>query len=413
MKNFKLPIIFIMIMLLTFFSLTVLSFGQEKKVIKIGMLLPLTGFQAADGEESLRGAQLAVDEINSSGGVLGYKFEIVAGDVRDEVPDVVVSTFKKITSDKEVKVMMSQNASRTNFEINLMAEINMPYLLSANSAQTETIIAGKPENYPTVFSMSPSYDAYETELPRIVELWAEQGKLTLKNRKVAIITSDNPYSRTISEGLKKSFPKYGWTITVDKMVPFVEIYDWRAILSEIRKDPPDLIVNTDDRTSNEITFIDQFLESPTKSLLFIQYGPSVPEFIELLADKSTGIIYNLLGGNIPTSLIAQKVAAKFKAKYNVESGVYGHVQYWSVYVYAEALKKVGDPDKFLEIGKALGQTDLEISSGRLKFDPETHLAIQGDDYLPITFYQIWDGKRYLLFPEKYANGEFQSPPWMK
>ena len=387
--------------------------ASEDKVIKIGILAPLTGGSSADGEEMVRGAKLAVEELNAAGGVAGYTFKVVVGDTKDQVPDAVVSAFKKITADESVKCMMTGYASPTNFEIELMAEIDMPYLISANSAQTLAIVGKNPEKFPTVWSLTPSYDAYETELPRIVEMWAKAGKLTLNNRKVAVVTSDNPYSKTISDGLKKTFPKYNWTVVVDEMVPFGEVHDWRAILSKIRKDPPDLIVNTDYQPANEATFVDQFMERPTNSLLFLQYGPSVPEFVELTSDRSTGIIYNLLGGAIPTSPVMKETAAKFEKEYGVESGAYGHSLYWQVKLYAEALEKVGDPDKKLEIGKVLGDSDKEISSGRIKFDPKTHLATQGDDYVPITFYQIWEGERYLVFPEKFANGEFKLPPWMK
>ena len=85
------------------------------------------------------------------------------------------------------------------------------------------------------------------------------------------------------------------------MVPFGEIHDWRAIISKTRKNPPDMIVNTDYMPGNEATFVDQFMAAPTNSLMFLQYGPSVPEFIELTQDNSTGILYNLLGGPIMTS----------------------------------------------------------------------------------------------------------------
>ena len=280
--------------------------ASDDKVIKIGILAPLTGGSSADGEEMVRGAKLAVEELNAAGGVVGYKFKVVVGDTKDQVPDAVVSAFKKITADESVKCMMTGYASPTNFEIELMAEIDMPYLISANSAQTLAIVGENPDKFPTVWSLTPSYDAYETELPRIVEKWAEAGKMTLNNRKVAVVTSDNPYSKTISDGLKETFPTYKWTVTVDEMVPFGEVHDWRAIISKIRKDPPDLIVNTDYQPANEATFVDQFMERPTNSLLFLQYGPSVPEFVELTADRSTGIIYNLLGGAIPTSPVMKR-----------------------------------------------------------------------------------------------------------
>ncbi len=400
-----------LVMVITFLVTDGLT--ASKKVIKIGVLAPLTGGAAADGEEIVRGAKLAVKEINKAGGVNGYTLELIKGDVKDQVPDAISSAFKKIVADKDVNVMMGGYVSGTNFELGLVAEKGIPYLYSANATQHQDLFKKHPGKYSTVWNLVPSFKAYETDLPIIVEQWAKQGKVNLKTRKVAMITSDHPYSKSIYKGLKDNFAKMGWTITVEEIVPFGDIYDWRAILAKVRKDPPDLIVNTDYLPANEASFMEQFMEDPTDSLVFMQYGPSVPEFVELTQEKSTGVLYNLLGGPIPTSPISKKIAEKYKKAYGVEAGTYGHTLYWQVKIYADALAKVGDPTNWKAISKAIGEADLEISAGRLKFDPKTHLAMQGDDYIPITFWQIREGKRYLLTPKIYSNGEFKLPAWIK
>jgi branched-chain amino acid transport system substrate-binding protein len=175
------------------------------------------------------------------------------------------------------------------------------------------------------------------------------------------------------------------------------------------------LINPDYLPANAATFMSQFMEGPTKSLVFIQYAPSVPEFVKLTKEKSTGILYNLLGGPIssPKNPRAGEVAKKFKDTFGIESGPYGVGLYEMMGLYFDALTKVGDPAKHIEIGKALSETDKAIAEGRVKFDPKTHLSLQGNDYIPITFYQIWEGSRIMIYPEKYATGEFKSPPWMK
>jgi branched-chain amino acid transport system substrate-binding protein len=161
--------------------------------------------------------------------------------------------------------------------------------------------------------------------------------------------------------------------------------------------------------------MDQFMEAPTKSLVFLQYAPSVPEFVNLTGDKSQGVIYDLLGGvlNTPKNPRAVELQAKFKAKYGTESGTYGIGLYEEINLYFDALAKVGDPTKHEEIGKAIGETDKQVAEGHLTFDPKTHLAIQGDDALPLQFYQIQDKQRVLIGPKQYATGEFQLPPFAK
>lgn len=387
---------------------------EEEKIVKIGVLAPLTGPSAADGEEFVRGAQLAVKEINAAGGVKGYKFEVVVGDTRDQVADAVLSAVKKLISDDKVGIILTGYASTTNFEIEQMAEVNMPYLLAGNAVQFEEIVAKNPEGYPTVWNCVPSYDQYETELPKIVESLAKEGKVHLRNRKLAMITSDNPYSKSISEGLVENFTAIGWTVTLNEMVPFQDIQDWRAILAKIRSDPPDLIVNTDYLPANEATFMHQFLEDPTPSLIFMQYGPQIPEFFELTKEKSTGVLYNGFGMiRSPKWPRTQEIIDKYKAEYGVEVGSYGASLYYMVRIYAEALEKIGDPWDRLAIGKALGETDMLTHGGRWRFDPSTHLLQSGENLASILFYQLWEGKRVLFYPSQYSTGEFQLPPWIE
>ena len=386
----------------------------QDKVAKIGILAPLTGGAAADGTEMVNGAKLAAEEINAAGGVAGYKLEIVVGDTQDQAADAVTSAFERLAGDRDVNAMMTGYASGSNFEIELMAEQEMPYLISANSAQTRDIIAPSPDDFPTVWSFTPSYDAYETAMVPVIEQ-PEKAGIELPNKKAALISSDNPYSKTIMEGLKKNFEAAGWTVTSADLLPFGEINDWRAFLARVRQDAPAVIINTDYLPGNAAKFVTQFLETPTNSLVFIQYAPSVPEFLELTKEHSTGIMYNLLGGvlDTPKNPRAAEVAKKFEDKYGVKTGSYGASLYEQVYVYAEALAKVGDPTKRLEIGAAIGATEKQIASGKLKFDPATHLAMQGDDAIPIQFFQIWNGERVLFYPDAYATGTFQSPPWIK
>jgi len=387
-------------------------FAADSHVVKIGVLAPITGAASADGQEFVNGARLAVQEINKAGGVLGYTFEVVPGDTMDMKPDAVLSAVNKLLSDPQVGIILTGYCSNSNFEVKNMADAGMPYIIAGYPAQTAEIISPNPDKFPTVWSYSCTFRGYETELPKVVEGWAKEGKLTLHNKSVALIASDNPYSMTIYNGLKETFAQMGWTVTLDEKVPFGEVLDWHVILGKIRSNVPDLIVNTDYLPGNGATFVQQFMENPTQSLVFIQYGPSVPEFLDLTKDQSTGVLYDYITAPLPTPR-TKKIKDAYIAAYGSEPGGYGYMLYEMVYLYAGVLKQVRDPMKKLDIGKAIGRIDTELSMGRLKFDPKTHLSIAGANFIPTVFYQIWHGQRILLYPKKYSNGEFMLPPWMK
>ena len=390
------------------------SSSAQEKVAKIGVMVPLTGPFGADAEDVVNAAQLAVDDINAAGGVAGYTLEVVSGDTVDQSAANVTSAFTRLINTPDLNFIMTAYASTSNFEIDLMAAENMPYLISANAAQTREIISKDPSKYPTVWSRVPSYDAYETELPKLLEKWAEDGKITFDhNRTAFIISSDDPYGSTIANGLRENFESTGWTVSGFETVPFQTVTDWRGLLSQVRQNPPDIVIVTDSAPPNNAAFLNQFMEDPTDSLVFLQYGPSVPEFIELTAENSTGVIYNLLGGAIDSLPETEEIRDKYEERYGHRGGYFAVAAYNEVQLYATCLEQVGDAADRLAIGECFGNLDVMTPSGRMKFDPDTHLAMFGEDLQPLLFYQIWEGDRFIIDPEAYASAEFRLPPWME
>ncbi len=388
--------------------------GAADKTVVMAVLGAFAGPFAADAVEGYNGALLAAEEINKNGGVDGFTFEVEKFDTKDMTPDNVLSAVERLKATENLGAIVTPFGSLSGFEMDYVAEIGVPYMVAANSNQYRSIISQDPEKYSNVWSLAPSYDAYQTELPVVIEEMIKKGTFAPKEKTLAIIGSDNPYSMPIFEGLKKSMGEYGWTITFEDVVPPVEINDWRVILSKIRENPPAVIVNTEASSSNAASFMNQFMEDPTDSLLFIQYAPSVPEFVELTRENSTGVLYNMLGGPISDRVSERtaEIGKKYVDEYGYDSSIYGYICYEMVYLYADVLKKVGNPSDYAAISAELAKTDKEMVHGRVKFDPKTHLSLQGGDYLPIQFYQIWEGDRLTIYPEKYATGAAQLPPWM-
>ena len=382
--------------------------------IKIGVLAPLTGPSASDGEEYVRGVTWAVEEANAKGGVAGRTFKVEVADVGDQSAANVTSATERLLGAKGVEVILTGYASLSMFEVDLMAEANMPYLSAGPSPLFAAIVSKNPDHYSCCWSYTADFTGYVTDVLPTVEGLAKAGAISLKNKKVAIISSDNPYSKGISEGMKPLFKAAGWTITVDELVPFGEVSDWRAILAKVRQDPPDLVINADYLPGNSALFIKQFLEKPTNSLVFLQYAPSVPEFLKLTGAQSNGVLYDLIGGaiNSPKWPRGQALLKAYKDKYGVESGPYGVGLYEMTQLYFKALAAVGNPQDHAAIGAALGKQTADSVAGPIAFDPKTHVALQDANHVPVTFFEIWDGKRVLVAPDKYANGEFKTPPWM-
>lgn len=389
----------------------------ETATARIGVLAPLTGPTAADATDYSRAAGIAIDEINAAGGVCGkdkrYKLEIVEADATNMRNDAVVTAFRRLNETEGLNVILTPYASTSNFEIDLMAQANMPYLISGGAESTRAIIEKDPAKYPTVWSRVPDYGGYFTDLPPLLNQYIDSGKLTLPAKTVYIIGSDDPYGTTIATGLARVFKEVGWEVVGEDTVPFQSVTDWRTQLAKIREVNPAVIVNTEWSASGSATFFNQFFEQPTKSLVFLQYAPSIPEFQTVTRNQAVGVIYDMLGGAIDSREDTKTISAKFAEKYGA-GGYFSVAGYNAAQLYALCINQGNDPTDRVAIGTCFGKLDVDTPSGRLAFDPTTHLAKQGNDYMPTLFYQLQaDGKPAIIAPEPVAQAPFIISPWMK
>jgi len=380
--------------------------------ITLGLLAPLTGAAAADGLLMQQGAQLAVDELNAAGGVTGYMVKLDVADVKEQSADAVSSAVTRLTADPNVVAIVTGYASTTNFEIDLMAEAGMPYIIGGGSDQTTAIISPDPAKYPTVWSLSPSYAGYGTDFPERIEEWDADGTFPLPNRNVYIISSDNPYSNGIATGLAETFTEKGWAVTGPDTVPFGEVSDWTTQISKIQEIDPSVIINTDYQTANASSFLTQFSANPTDSLVFSQYAPSVPEFVDLAGVAANGVLYNLPVAPLKTTEDGKAAIDAFTAAYGTDPGLYGIMLYEQVKLWAEAAEKVGDATDKAAVGAAIGELDVLTSLGQVTFDQDTHLAVAGAGGIPMTYFQIQDGKRVSIYPVDGAEADFETPSWI-
>jgi branched-chain amino acid transport system substrate-binding protein len=192
------------------------------------------------------------------------------------------------------------------------------------------------------------------------------------------------------------------------------------MLSKIRADPPALIINTDYIPSNEAAFMEQFLENPTNSHMFIQYGPSTPEFVDLLGDKCTGVLYNSPNIGIYTSgnVIGNELLERGTDRFGFEPAGYTFTVYNEMWIYKQgcefAYRTYGiDPadgeDARLKIAEVISKETAYMGTGAPMVFDSTY-CLDGKYAIP-TIYQLWEGERYTVVPDEYANNEVRLPPW--
>ena len=127
---------------------------------RIGIILPMTGPTADYGADFNRGAVLAEEEINASGGIKGRPVKLVLGDSKNQPKDGVAE-FKKLVEIDKVPAIISTMTGVILPQFALSREAKVPMI--AVGAITPEIRKGGP----TVFSNYPLADDEEREIAEI------------------------------------------------------------------------------------------------------------------------------------------------------------------------------------------------------------------------------------------------------
>ena len=96
--------------------------------IKVGFNVPLTGFAAADGTSALNGAKLAVEQINTAGGINGDMLELVVYDDQASPKESVPIAQKLIESDNVVAAVSGSYSGATRAAAGIFQESGVPYI---------------------------------------------------------------------------------------------------------------------------------------------------------------------------------------------------------------------------------------------------------------------------------------------
>lgn len=203
--------------------------------IKIGSVAPITGPYSGDGEEMVRGAQMAVDEVNATGGVAGRKLELVTADISDQAPENFIQAAQRLVSQEQVVAAFSGYTSTTSAEYGIYGDAGVP-LLHTNTLQANTDFVVD-NGISNVFQCCPTEIWYAEGFIQLMQEWIRTKAWTPRTNTVAIITSNDSYSISIATVFSDGIKKLGWNVTLNDQVTAPNA-DWGPQLARIRSNPP-------------------------------------------------------------------------------------------------------------------------------------------------------------------------------
>jgi branched-chain amino acid transport system substrate-binding protein len=392
--------------------------GDGEQIRAVG-IFPLGGFIAADGEEMRNGVVMAIDELNANGGVLGAQIEYIEIDDGDSNAEDVTTAFNRAVETEDPDVIFSGYHLASGPEFDIVADAERLYF-NVNTQQRWIDLYDKnPEKYWGSFQCDPADTWYGGGFALWVNDMVESGRIELK-KTAAILAGDDAYDSWIAQNFEEKIKELGWEVVHKGTFTAGRVPDWGPILAGVRSNPPGMLFTTDYNPADDAAMAKQWAQNPVPgTLVYQQYGPSVPEYLNLAGEAANGMIWATVLGLLPDE-IGNNFRKRYQAKFNKApgwanaGGCYDEVMVWAQAVRAAGTwsdyKRVAtEAEKVIHRGTTGGIT-LSKSHAGLAYPGQTDDPSIGQAHI---IAQLQGGKQVVISPEPYTTGDFQPPPWFR
>ena len=327
--------------------------------IKIGVPVGLSGANSVVAPSVVQSAQLAVEEINAKGGVLGRQLAL---EVADDASGAAGAqkAFDSLVFQKKVDVLISMETSAArNAALPIVARGKVPYIYTS-------FYEGK--------SCSPFMyvNAWvpEQQVPPIVDYFnKEKGA-----KKFFLIGSDYAFGRGMLAFTKAYIEKTGGKVVGEEYLP-MDGSDWTSIISKLKSAAPDALITSTAGGAPNVTLTKQ-LRAAGVALpygnLAVDEGTAKgmgtdAEGIYLSASYVTGI--DSAANKSFLGAMQKKFGAELKTPNDLSVP-----EYEAVYAYKAAAEKAGSTEE-AKVLKALGEVSVEGPRGKIEMSKQHHAPL--------------------------------------
>jgi branched-chain amino acid transport system substrate-binding protein len=341
-----------MIALAIVFTAAGLSNVYAADTIKVGFHAPLTGFAASDGKSASEGAKLAVEQINSAGGVNGKMLELVIYDDQAKAAQAIPIANKLIGQDEVVIGVSGSYSGPTRSAAGVFQEASLPYI-AAYAIHPDITRAG---NY--VFRTSFLGEVQGRGGAKLV------GDMLGKKR-VVVITLQNDFGKSLAAGFKSKAADYGIKI-VNEYQYSIKDRQFGSIVAKVKADKPEAIYASGYYfTAGPL--VSQLRAAGVTVPVIGQEGYDSQKFIEIAGASSEGVIITTSldrDSDVPET---RNFISAFENKTGFKADMVAASAHTAILVAADALKRSGSTDPEA-IRKAIAATNLRVSTGTISFN---------------------------------------------
>ena len=335
--------------------------GEATDPIYIGVSGPITGQNAQYGAQWKKGFDLAIEEINNAGGVLGRPLEYIFEDSQSD-PKQSVVVAQKFVADPRIVVELGDFSSTASMAASQIYQRGGLVQFGFTNSHPDFTYAGGDYTWSTSVTQLQASPAL-----------ADFAVTTLGLKKLAVMQINNDWGKATVDLFTKRVAEIGGeVVATEAYLP--EEKDFRSALTNVRAANPDAIVLLSYQADGALIaqqVRDAGLEVPLVGSASLQS----PDFTKLggAAVEGTHILGEFTVADPRPEV--QAFVASFKAKYNEDPDLFATLAYDAIHLMAAAIE-LGGPTRQGVHGALPQLKDVpSVIYGKVTFDPETRRVL--------------------------------------
>jgi len=348
--------------------------------VKIGSILSVTGPAAFLGEDMKAGMELAVEEINAKGGILGRKIDWIFYDAESQTQKGLTATRRLLDQDKVDMIVGGGNMSGMAIAmLGLTEKAALPFMSTEGAMDIVTPVS---ERQWTFKSTADDEQVFE----RLADYFAKKGI-----RKIAFLGDSSGFGQSAAGQLKKVAPRRGLEVMYESFNPADT--DMTPQLGKIRDANVQAIVCWT-VTPAGVVFLKQAQQlGLDKMTLIHSYGFVDQRYMQLAGDAAKNLLLVSVkfpvGADLPDSDPQKaKIAAltkAFEAKFKRKPNQFAAQTYDAIHLASTAVEKAGGTDRAKVRDAFASINGWQGVGGVFNFSKDKHSGLSKDDLVLVSW----------------------------
>ena len=287
------------------------SSSTNTSPIKVGVIGPFSGFEAFIGPDILKGVQVAADQINAHGGIMGRQVQVITADTGGDAVDAVPALRKLISVD-QVDLIVGPSSLEAQAALPILQQSKIPDIIVGGTTQLDNL------NSKYVFRSSPS----DNLLGVAMAYYAVHKGYT----RAAVMFGSNESAQTLKAPVVNAFKAHNGTIVADiNLVPDQSSY--RSEIEQLYAANPQVVFTQVDAQTGA-TLFSEIKELKGLGLPFIGTDVTASsDFIKAITPAVAHQVLTSLQGTSTGGQATSEFTQLYQKKFNstpVELADYGY-----------------------------------------------------------------------------------------